>query len=64
MGSNYAYVSSMLGHEQLETTRIYAKPSMEQMRANMDNLLPPSAMRKRLVWKDKEEDFARKLGLR
>ena len=63
-GMSLELVSSMLGHEQLETTRIYAKPSMEQMRANMDNLLPPSAMRKRLVWKDKEEDFARKLGLR
>jgi len=57
-------VSTLLGHSQIETTRIYAKPSMEQLRKAIERIIPPEDLLETPLWKDREEEFARKLGLR
>ncbi|MBI9093570.1 MAG: tyrosine-type recombinase/integrase [Sphaerochaeta sp.] len=57
-------VSTLLGHSQIETTRIYAKPSMEQLRKAIERIIPPEDLLEAPLWKDREEEFARKLGLR
>ena len=57
-------VSSFLGHSQIETTRIYAKPSIEQMKKEIEKSLPQEAYNQQPVWKGKEDDFEAMLGLR
>ena len=56
-------VSSFLGHSQLETTRIYARPSMEMMRTEIEKSIPEEAYKVKPRWKN-DKDFASKLGLR
>jgi site-specific recombinase XerD len=57
-------VSSLLGHNQIETTRVYAKPSIEQMRQNMEKSIPEEAFRQKPVWTGKETEIKRLLGLK
>ncbi len=57
-------VSSLLGHNQIETTRVYAKPSIEQMRQNMEKSIPEEAYRQKPVWTGKETEIKKLLGLR
>ena len=57
-------VSTLLGHSQVDTTRIYAKPSMEQMRKAIEKIVPPEDLRQAPLWKNKEAEFSKKLGLR
>lgn len=57
-------VSTLLGHSQIETTRIYTKPSMEQMRKAIEKIVPPEDLHQAPLWKGKEPEFAKKLGLR
>ena len=56
-------VSTFLGHAQLETTRIYAKPSMEQMKTALESTAYPGGEEKAL-WKGDEDAMARLCGLR
>jgi hypothetical protein len=37
---------------------------MEQLRKAIERIIPPEDMLEVPLWKDKEEEFARKLGLR
>ena len=48
----------------LETTRIYAKPSIEQMKKEIEKSLPQEAYNQQPVWKGKEDDFEAMLRLR
>ena len=57
-------VSSLLGHNQIETTRVYAIPSIEQMRQNMEKSIPEEAYRQKPVWTGKEAEIKKLLGLR
>jgi len=57
-------VSSLLGHNQIETTRIYAKPSIGQMRQNMEKSIPEEAYRQKPVWTGKETEIKKLLGLK
>jgi len=56
-------VSVILGHAQLETTKIYAIPSLEQMRAAAEAVPTPAADEKPL-WIGNEDEMARRCGLR
>jgi len=56
-------VSVILGHAQLETTKIYAIPSLEQMRAAAESVPTPAADEKPL-WVGNEDEMARRCGLR
>ena len=57
-------VSSLLGHSQLETTRIYAKASIEQIRENMEKATPQKDIDAEPVWKGKTKDLNKMYGLR
>ena len=57
-------ISKILGHAQLETTKIYALPSIEQMREAMDKVPVPAEKDEKPIWKGKEDEMARQCGLR
>ncbi|MCL1952043.1 MAG: tyrosine-type recombinase/integrase [Oscillospiraceae bacterium] len=56
-------VSVILGHAQLETTKIYAIPSLEQLRLAAESVPTPAADEKPL-WVGNEIEMARRCGLR
>lgn len=56
-------VSTFLGHAQPETTRIYARPSMEQMKTALESTAYPGGEEKAL-WEGDEDAMARLCGLR
>lgn len=56
-------ISRILGHSSTQTTRIYAKPSLEMLKAAMDRSNPELNAEEPL-WPDNEEEFARICGLR
>ena len=56
-------VSRILGHSSTQTTRIYAKPSLDMIRAAMDKTNPELNLEQQL-WPDDEEEFARICGIR
>jgi len=57
-------VSTLLGHSQLETTRVYARPSLPQLRAVIEKITPKSDQEQQPLWQGKEDEIARRLGLR
>ena len=56
-------VSSLLGHLNLSTTRIYASPSMDQLRKEIERSIPEEAYKQKPKWKG-NKDFAKQFGLR
>lgn len=56
-------VSRILGHSSVETTKIYAKPSMEMMREAMESAYP-TALEEKPAWVGNEDEMARLCGLR
>lgn len=50
-GVELALVSRILGHAVLDTTRIYAKPSMDMMREAMDSFQAPQTREENPLWK-------------
>jgi len=56
-------ISTLLGHSQIQTTKIYARPSMKQMQDAMSKVESPTADEKPL-WLDDEDILARLAGLR
>lgn len=56
-------VSRILGHASTQTTRIYAKPSLEMIRSAMDKS-NPELDAEEPIWPDSEEEMARICGLR
>ncbi len=56
-------VSRILGHSSTQTTRIYAKPSLEMIKSAM-NQSNPKLNAEEPLWPDDEEEFARTCGLR
>lgn len=63
-GVDLAIVSRFLGHAQLETTRIYATPSVEMMRKAIENI-PTTSTSEQPIWsEDADETMAKLCGLR
>ena len=56
-------VSRILGHESVDTTKIYAKPSMSMLRDAMGSAFAPDAD-EAPAWVGNEEEMARLCGLR
>lgn len=56
-------VSRILGHASTQTTRIYAKPSLEMIKEAMDKT-NPDLNQEEPHWPDSEEEMARICGLR
>lgn len=64
-GVELPFVSRILGHSQLETTRIYAKPSLDMMRNDLESAAPPAVENEKPLWDGSTEDRMAKLcGLR
>lgn len=63
-GVELALVSRILGHSFLDTTRIYAKPSLSMMREAMDSVNVPQTKEEKPLWVGSEEEMAKKCGLR
>ena len=63
-GTPLPLIASILGHSHMETTRIYATPSMEMKKAAMDRLVPVSFKDEKPIWQNREDEEARKNGLR
>ncbi len=59
-----ALVSRILGHANLDTTRIYAKPSMAMMREAMSSVEVPQTKDEKQLWDGSEAEMARNCGLR
>lgn len=63
-GVDLAIVSRFLGHAQLETTRIYATPSVEMIRQVIEKI-PANSANEQPVWStDADETMAKMCGLR
>ena len=63
-GVELAIVSRFLGHSQLETTRIYATPSVEMMRAALAKI-PSGSPDEEALWNtDADTEIAKLCGLR
>ncbi len=56
-------VSRILGHASTQTTRIYAKPSLEMIKSAMDKSTP-ELNSEQALWPDNEDEFAKICGLR
>lgn len=56
-------VSRILGHSSTQTTRIYAKPSLDMIKNAMEKSNPELNVEEQL-WPDDEDEFARICGLR
>lgn len=56
-------VSRILGHASTQTTRIYAKPSLDMIKSAMDKS-NPELNSEQPLWPDNEDEFARICGLR
>ena len=63
-GTPLPLIASILGHSQMETTRIYATPSMEMKKEAMDRVVPVSFKDQKSIWQNREDEEARKNGLR
>ncbi len=57
-------VSRLLGHAQLETTRIYAKPSRKMLQDAINSIEPPLKYNKTKLWEGNEDRLARLCGIR
>jgi len=62
-GIELELVSRILGHSSTQTTRIYAKPSLEMIREAM-NKSNPDLNAEDQLWPDDENEFAKICGLR
>lgn len=63
-GVELALVSRILGHAVLDTTRVYAKPSLAMMRKAMDSVEATQTRDEKPLWIGYEEGMAKLCGLR
>jgi len=63
-GVELALVSRILGHAYLDTTRIYAQPSLAMMREAMSSFRMSSLEDEKPLWTGSEEEMARLSGIR
>jgi site-specific recombinase XerD len=64
-GVELALISRILGHAQIETTRIYAVPSMGMLREAMESVETPAQSAAKPLWEScSEADLAKLCGLR
>lgn len=64
-GVELALICRILGHSSIETTKIYATPSMEMLRAAIESVNTPGQSEEKPLWKNcSEEEMAKLCGLR
>ena len=57
-------LAQILGHADIETTKIYAIPSTEQLREAMERVPMPTDANEKPIWEGDEDEMARNCGLR
>jgi len=62
-GIDLALVAAILGHEKIETSKIYAKPSVTQLRETLESV-PTPTKGEEPMWVGNEDEMARRCGLR
>ena len=64
-GVELALISRIPGHSQIETSRIYATPSMHMLREAMESVESPEQLNEKPLWEScSEDELARLCGLR
>ena len=63
-GVDLPLVSRLLGHAHLETTRVYAKPSLKMLREAMESVETPTQKAAKPIWEGDEAMMAKLCGLR
>jgi site-specific recombinase XerD len=63
-GVDSIMISKILGHSSVETTKIYALPSMDQMREAMNKVDMPTDAAEKPLWEGDEDEMARLCGLK
>ena len=63
-GVDLPLVSRLLGHAHLETTRVYAKPSLKMLREAMESVETPTQKAAKPIWESNEVMMAKLCGLR
>ena len=64
-GVELELVSRILGHSSTETTKEYAKPSIEMLRKAIESVETPEQANEELLWSAcSEEEMAKLCGLR
>jgi site-specific recombinase XerD len=63
-GVSLPLVSRLLGHATLQTTQLYAKPSVQMLREAIESVESPAQKAEQPVWLDDETVMARLTGLR
>ena len=62
--SGVILLAQILGHADIETTKIYAIPSTEQLREAMEKVPMPMDADEKPLWEGNEDEMARNCGLR
>ena len=57
-------LAQILGHADIETTKIYAIPSTEQLREALEKVPMPADAKEKPLWEGDEDEMARNCGLR
>jgi len=64
-GVELALISRILGHSSIETSKIYATPSLEMLKKAMESVETPAQLNEKPLWKSgSEKDLAKLCGLR
>jgi integrase/recombinase XerD len=63
-GVSLPLVSRLLGHESLQTTQLYAKPSLKMLRKAIESVETPEQKSERPIWEEDEAMMAKLSGLR
>lgn len=63
-GVSLPLVSRLLGHASLQTTQLYAKPSLDMLRQALESVESPTQRTERPIWLEDEAMMAKLSGLR
>ncbi len=63
-GVSLPLVSRILGHSSLQTTQLYAKPSLKMLREAIESVETPKQKIEKPIWKENESMMAKLCGLR
>jgi len=63
-GVSLELIARMLGHKEIETSKIYAKPSVEMLREAIKSVEEPGLVEEGPLWSGSEEELVKLYGLR
>ena len=63
-GVSLPLISRLLGHASLQTTQLYAKPSLEMLREAIESVETPEQKTEKPIWQQDEALMVKLSGLR